>query len=966
MKTTTFALFSPIIQRNFGRSLLFLFCFIFIPSTWAVEELSPDNYQDPFPLLRVALPDEESINNISDSKFRALVNFLKEFWQIWGIDNQRNIEFVRIPNRLIYKALKERQIDIAAVTVFNPEQDSLYSIPIAKFKQRVFRRLTADESDGVQMGIHSNTTTTLDYLASHIERQYYQDIDVLLAEYQKFDVLYSTKPWLLNDRLKALQLDNKFHISTDEAPEIYLHIAGRKQDRNLMYQINESLRAVNKTQKQLWADKYSLSESSTISLTLGDYLEQLSEQEKQYLLDHNQVYFPVTEHGFPPYIISQSPTSITERGFAIELAKLASQKTGLVFKPYYVKNVESAINLLNENKADLFIIAEYSKALEQTFLFSRPYLEANYSIIYRHDQPLANSLNALKNESIAAVRNFNATPLLNRGLPGAKIKLFDTVQAAIAAVAKKEVNAYIGRSLISSYIIKQQSYSNLTSQPLPDFQPDAKFAAASLKQNTSLITLINRTINSISANQFDDMHARWSKTAFTDVKTTEKGTGVYRYTIYILATTLVICLIIFWVYYRELQVRKVGQRKVEKALAVAEQARAEAEKSTQAKATFLARMSHEIRTPMNGVLGMAEALAFTKLDKEQKELLETLNGSARNLLALLNDVLDFSKMDADKLTLESVPVDIHALAKNIITGFSHYQKVDGLEIRLAISDKITHSYFTDPTRLTQVLNNLLSNAVKFTEKGSILLSVEIADTQAIKQDTYDWLHISVKDTGIGISTKNQALLFTPFIQADDEVTRKFGGTGLGLSICQEIVRAMGGEIKLESTLGKGSLFHFTLKFKRASIVQRVNERRKNSRAFHDKQDERFKHFRVLVAEDNLVNIKVLTAQLERLNIKAEVAEDGQQALDMHTQNPYDIIISDCHMPVLDGFELAKRISKQPHQKPLWLIAITADALSGAAEKCLAAGFNDYMAKPTPQEEVNNKLNTAYRYLIQHK
>ena len=494
--------------------------------------------------------------------------------------------------------------------------------------------------------------------------------------------------------------------------------------------------------------------------------------------------------------------------------------------------------------------------------------------------------------------------------------------------------------------------------------PDAKFAAASLKQNDSLITLLNRTIKSISADQFDDMYARWSKTAFVEAENDEKTTGVYRYTIYILATTLVICLIIFWVYYRELQVRKIGQKKVEKALAVAELARAEAEKSTQAKATFLARMSHEIRTPMNGVLGMAEALAFTKLDKEQKELLETLNGSARNLLALLNDVLDFSKMDADKLTLESVPVDIHALTKNIITGFSHYQKSGDLEIKFKISDKITHSYFTDPTRLTQVLNNLLSNAVKFTEKGRIELSVAITDSEIINKEAFDSLHISVRDSGIGISKKNQALLFTPFIQADTEVTRKFGGTGLGLSICQEIVKAMGGEIALESTPGSGSLFHFTLRFKRANIVKKLDERRKNPRAYHDKNDDRFKDFRVLVAEDNLVNVKVLTAQLEQLNIKADIAENGQQALDMHEQNAYDIIISDCHMPELDGFELAKRLSRQAQEKPLWLIAITADALSGAAEKCLSAGFNDYMAKPTPQEEVNNKLNTAYRYLTQ--
>jgi len=445
-------------------------------------------------------------------------------------------------------------------------------------------------------------------------------------------------------------------------------------------------------------------------------------------------------------------------------------------------------------------------------------------------------------------------------------------------------------------------------------------------------------------------------------ETKEFSSSTYKYTIYILASTLIICLIIFWVYYRELQVRKIGQKKVEKALAIAEIARAEAEKSTQAKATFLARMSHEIRTPMNGVLGMAEALTFTPLNKEQKELLETLNGSARNLLALLNDVLDFSKMDADKLTLESVPVDINILAKNIVNGFGHQQKSTHLDIRLSVESGLNFSYFTDPTRLTQVLNNLLSNAIKFTDKGVIELAITLVSSKNISNKQLDTLKFSVRDSGIGISKEHQSLLFTPFIQADDDITRKFGGTGLGLSICQEIIKAMGSEIKIESIPDQGSTFHFQLTFERAQLITKTGERRKKPRAHNDINDDRFTNCRVLVAEDNLVNVKVLTAQLARLNINADIAENGQQALDMHNQHAYDIIISDCHMPELDGFELAKHLSSNEQTKPLWLIAITADALSGAAEKCLAAGFNDYMAKPTPQEEVNNKLSTAHRFL----
>lgn len=425
---------------------------------------------------------------------------------------------------------------------------------------------------------------------------------------------------------------------------------------------------------------------------------------------------------------------------------------------------------------------------------------------------------------------------------------------------------------------------------------------------------------------------------------------------------LLLCLLLFWLYYRKSLRRKTEQEKIERALKIAEAEKLAAEKSAQAKISFLARMSHEIRTPMNGVFGMAEALSFTSLDNNQQELLTTLKGSASNLLALLNDVLDFSKMDAGKLTLELVPVNFHQLSQNIINSFSHPEKGKSLLFNVRIDKNLTHSYFTDPTRLTQVFNNLVSNAVKFTQQGNITLAIALVDRKIVENITYDTLRLSVADTGIGIAKDNQALLFTPFIQADSEITRKYGGTGLGLSICQEIVHAMGGTINLESTQHIGSTFDFTLTFKQAGLEKERVDRRKSTRAVNCTTDDRFKLLRVLVAEDNLVNIMVLNAQLGRLNIKADVANDGAQALALHNKMPYDIIISDCHMPILDGFELAKKLSNNKNKNPLWLIAITADALSGSAEKCLAAGFDDYIAKPCPQETITNKLNRAYRQL----
>ena len=437
--------------------------------------------------------------------------------------------------------------------------------------------------------------------------------------------------------------------------------------------------------------------------------------------------------------------------------------------------------------------------------------------------------------------------------------------------------------------------------------------------------------------------------------------AIYKRALFTVGGICIAVIIILFFYYRKIQNKEKIQKVIEKDLKIAEEARQMAEESAQEKLTFLARMSHEIRTPMNGVLGMAEALTYTELNNHQQELLGTLKSSAGNLLALLNDVLDFSKMDAGKLTLENVPVNLHQLSRNITNSFKNVLS-DELELNYHVSDSITHNYLTDPTRLSQVLNNLLSNAIKFTEKGSVSLTIELIESTEKNDKILDTIRISVRDTGIGIPLKHQSSLFTSFKQADDAITRKYGGTGLGLSICQEIATAMNSEIQLESVEHEGSHFYFDLNLVQSGIESDTEDRRKNKRVVNPPNDNRFKGLRVLVAEDNIVNLKVLTAQLGRLNISPHIAQDGQQALTMHNEQAYDIIISDCHMPILDGFELASIISKQEHEKPIWLIAITADALDDAADNCISAGFNDYMSKPCPQEVITNKLNNAYRQL----
>lgn len=940
-------------------SLLVLFLCLPIQANETFDDLIVQQ-----PALRIGLPSHEAIARTGNSELQRLTQFLREYWQIWAIDNQQKIEFIYLPSRDIYTALASNKIDVAAISIFEEKQKNvLYSVPFANFQQRVFRRINTNNNGNIKVGIHSNNPSTLSYLSKYIERHYYPSITSLLNNIAQYDVLYSVEPWNLTKQLKQRNLFNNYSVNFDESPKIYFHAVTRKNNRNLLYRINESLRAVGAIQAQLWRKKYAFSGNGTINITLGNYLQDLSEHEKQYLIDHNELQYPVLEQGSPPYIITKNLNNITERGYAIDLIAAITEKTGLVFRPQYVQNYQQSIAKIKDKDADILVHIERNPAYEKFFNFSIPYLEANHSVIFRVNDRLAINTEKLANKRIAIVEQLTSAQYLQQKYPDAQFQHYADINKAILAVANNKADAFIGQSLSSAYLVKKMQLSSLTSLPLPNFLPDAHFTFASHKDSGPLLTVINRAINDISALRLDDIYEKWNKSAFFNQQTNSNEIAVtYRNALWFLMLIALVSLLMIWLNYQRRRVKKAEQREIALALSQSEIARAKAEQSAQEKLTFLARMSHEIRTPMNGVLGMAESLSFTDLNQSQQELLMTLKGSARNLLALINDVLDFSKIEAGKLTLESVAVNLPLIAKDVIDSISHISNENHVPIELEIDSNITHSYYTDPTRLTQILNNLLSNAQKFTPSGHIKLSIEFLDETFSNKNTYHSIKIAVQDSGIGIAEDKQAFLFTPFIQANDEITRNFGGTGLGLSICQEIATAMGSKIELVSTENKGSTFSFTLKLKRAVAHKSTENRRENLRIVNTQDDPRFGNIRVLIAEDNLVNIKVLSAQLERLKILADIAYDGQQALEMHSKQPYDIIISDCHMPNLDGFELAKRLSTSKGIQPLWLIAVTADALSGAAEACLAAGFDDYMAKPCPQEQITNKLNHAYRQL----
>ena len=382
-------------------------------------------------------------------------------------------------------------------------------------------------------------------------------------------------------------------------------------------------------------------------------------------------------------------------------------------------------------------------------------------------------------------------------------------------------------------------------------------------------------------------------------------------------------------------------RVLSKDLASAKQA---AEHTSKVKSEFLANMSHEIRTPMNGILGMARQLNNTTLTDKQARMLEIIQSSGSSLLVIINDILDLSKIDAEKIVLESKPINLNKLLDEMRHLFSDQVMTKNVSLFVSSNTEKENTIFLgDETRLKQVLINLTGNAVKFTERGSVALnvSVQLGNEGRVK------LLFDVSDTGIGIDKENIDTLFEAFSQADTSITRRFGGTGLGLAITSKLLGIMQAPLQVESELGKGSRFYFELNtYLGEELAAPVN-------TFKDKSLEQeidFSHLHVLVVEDNKINQIVIEALLNELTITAiTLAGDGKQAIEQCELCDYDLILMDMQMPVLDGPQATKEIRKIPNYYDTPIIALTANVLAKDKQQCFDAGMNDFLAKPIDYE-----------------